>query len=289
MVTTVPAGNPDTGKWLAQRRTELGLSQAKVARETERLGARVSQSYLSQIESGDRAVETLGNDRVSALRTVLRIEPAEWTERTGREPTLDNLLVIDPEIHAAIERQTQENNEMLRRLLSLVGGIEKEIVSTLPRLEPTETEDPKSLGYQSGEKVRSIETRIIQPHASDPPASMEWRFPGERHGIVAHQPKLDTLFMPLFHAVYLTFNDAPVQRLGQVVLVEARGYRFLAYALDLKPRRVRVAKQLTELGQDTTLTVDHYFGYLRGIAMIDPTDFDAPSWVLTEGNNGASN
>lgn len=72
-------------RWLTDTREDLGLTQTEVDRRTRELGSkyRVSQSYLSQIESGTRPFTDLGPERMDALRRVYRISAEEWVRRTG--------------------------------------------------------------------------------------------------------------------------------------------------------------------------------------------------------------
>ncbi|WP_158680087.1 helix-turn-helix domain-containing protein [Deinococcus sp. NW-56] len=72
-------------RWLTDTREDLGLTQTEVDRRTRELGPkfRVSQSYLSQIESGTRPFTDLGPERMDALRRVYRISAEEWVRRTG--------------------------------------------------------------------------------------------------------------------------------------------------------------------------------------------------------------
>lgn len=72
-------------EWLTEVREDRSLTQTEVDRRTRRLGSkfRVSQSYLSQIESGTRPFTDLGPERMDALRRVYGIKADEWVRRTG--------------------------------------------------------------------------------------------------------------------------------------------------------------------------------------------------------------
>lgn len=59
------------------------MGQDEVDRRTRELGARVSQSYLSQIERGTRSLEDMGAARMEVLRRVYKIDPEDWVNHTG--------------------------------------------------------------------------------------------------------------------------------------------------------------------------------------------------------------
>lgn len=72
---------------LAKIRKDLGLRQTDVDHATNELGARISQAYLTQIESGKRALGALPAVKVDALRRVYGFSPEAWHELTGLSST----------------------------------------------------------------------------------------------------------------------------------------------------------------------------------------------------------
>ncbi|WP_407538921.1 S24 family peptidase [Deinococcus radiomollis] len=79
----MPISRPRLAEWLAETRQRLGLGQDEVDRRTRELGARVSQSYLSQIERGTKSLEDMGGSRMEALRQVYKLTPEQWAKETG--------------------------------------------------------------------------------------------------------------------------------------------------------------------------------------------------------------
>lgn len=72
-----------TGLNLERIRKNLGLTQAQVDLATRELGARVSQSYLSQLENGTKSLLELSPDKIEALRMIYRLTPEDWATATG--------------------------------------------------------------------------------------------------------------------------------------------------------------------------------------------------------------
>jgi repressor LexA len=70
-------------EWLTDQRVLAGLNQDQVDRKTRELGARVSQSYLSQLERGIKPLSALDGARMDALRRVYRLTTEEWVKATG--------------------------------------------------------------------------------------------------------------------------------------------------------------------------------------------------------------
>jgi repressor LexA len=79
----MPISRPRLAEWLAETRQRLGLGQDEVDKRTRDLGARVSQSYLSQIERGTKSLEDMGAARMEALRQVYKLTPERWAKETG--------------------------------------------------------------------------------------------------------------------------------------------------------------------------------------------------------------
>lgn len=70
-------------EWLVDLRDRQKLRQDEVDKKSRDLGARISQSYLSQLERGIKPLSSLGGERMDVLRRIYRVEPAEWARRTG--------------------------------------------------------------------------------------------------------------------------------------------------------------------------------------------------------------
>ena len=77
--------------WLRALRRALGLSQAEVEVRTAVLGeaCRVSQSYLSKLESGAKPLANLPPLKLDALRRLYRVSPDEWVAHTGLQLVLE--------------------------------------------------------------------------------------------------------------------------------------------------------------------------------------------------------
>lgn len=75
--------SPDA--WLRTTRVRLGLKQEDVETRTAALGDayRVTQSYLSKLERGLKALSDVAPAKLDALRRVYGLTPAEWTAHTG--------------------------------------------------------------------------------------------------------------------------------------------------------------------------------------------------------------
>jgi repressor LexA len=71
--------------WLRARRDELGLRQEQIERATAEGGeeARVTQSYLSKLERGQKPLSALTPSKMDALRRALGVSAGEWIARTG--------------------------------------------------------------------------------------------------------------------------------------------------------------------------------------------------------------
>lgn len=70
-------------EWLKDRRISAGLGQDDVDRLSTQRGARISQSYLSQIERGIKPLAAMGAERMNVLRQLYKVSPEEWATRTG--------------------------------------------------------------------------------------------------------------------------------------------------------------------------------------------------------------
>lgn len=82
----MPSAPPPIARWLREHRVGLGWQQADVSARTEEYGGpagRVTQSYLSRLESGLRPLAALTPTRQEALRRALQISASEWIARTG--------------------------------------------------------------------------------------------------------------------------------------------------------------------------------------------------------------
>lgn len=72
------------GRYLEERRLDLGVRWSEVARDMERLhGVSVSADYLSKIKRGAAPLAKMSVDAREALRQVLRIPTEEWANTTG--------------------------------------------------------------------------------------------------------------------------------------------------------------------------------------------------------------
>ncbi|GGK91602.1 hypothetical protein [Deinococcus radiotolerans] len=72
------------GKFLDERRQDLGLKWSEVARDMERLhGISVTADYLSKVKRGAAPLAKVSLDVREALRNVLRIPDAIWEQETG--------------------------------------------------------------------------------------------------------------------------------------------------------------------------------------------------------------
>lgn len=71
--------------WLRARRDELGLRQEQIERATAEHGeeARITQSYLSKLERGQKPLSALTPAKMDALRQALNVGAGEWIARTG--------------------------------------------------------------------------------------------------------------------------------------------------------------------------------------------------------------
>lgn len=110
-----PAADPhELARWLRDKRIALGLQQGDISHRTLEYGqtGRVTQPYLSRLESGTRPLSALTPARQDALRRALEISASEWLARTGlpllRTPVdssggselLDNLELVRVPVHA---------------------------------------------------------------------------------------------------------------------------------------------------------------------------------------------
>lgn len=75
----------DVSLWLRELRLRSGLRQDQVEAHTAARGEayRVSQSYLSKLERGAKAVGSLTPQKMNALRQLYRVSPQEWVAHTG--------------------------------------------------------------------------------------------------------------------------------------------------------------------------------------------------------------
>lgn len=101
----------ELAEWLRQKRLTLGLQQGDISRRTLEYGGdsgRVTQPYLSRLESGSRPIGALTAARQDALRRALNISASEWVARTGlpllhtspEEGPLERLELIRVPVHA---------------------------------------------------------------------------------------------------------------------------------------------------------------------------------------------
>lgn len=70
-------------EWLIDLRDRQQLRQDEVDKKSRDLGARISQSYLSQLERGIKPLASLGGERMDVLRRIYAVSPEEWAARTG--------------------------------------------------------------------------------------------------------------------------------------------------------------------------------------------------------------
>lgn len=72
------------GRFLEDRRLDLGLKWSEIARDMERLyGVSVTADYLSKIKRGVAPLSKMAVDSREALRKVLRISVDQWETTTG--------------------------------------------------------------------------------------------------------------------------------------------------------------------------------------------------------------
>lgn len=99
--------------WLEDKRANAGLKQVDIDIRTKAMGARVSQSYYSQLKNGTRKLSELSPERMEALRTVLQITPEEWVQQTGyKVVTTESNFQTEP-----IRRRTVEIPSGLQELI----------------------------------------------------------------------------------------------------------------------------------------------------------------------------
>lgn len=70
-------------EWLIDLRDRQQMRQDEVDKKSRDLGARISQSYLSQLERGIKPLASLGGERMDVLRRIYAVSPEEWVARTG--------------------------------------------------------------------------------------------------------------------------------------------------------------------------------------------------------------
>lgn len=73
----------DIREWLIDQREKQKLRQDEVDQRSRDMGARISQSYLSQLERGVKPLSSLGPDRMDVLRRIYGISLEEWVKQTG--------------------------------------------------------------------------------------------------------------------------------------------------------------------------------------------------------------
>ena len=107
----MPPAPESLSAWLRERRRLLELQQGDVSALTGELGGaagRVTQPYLSRLESGARPLEALTPARQDALRRALQISASEWIARTGLplltpapdDDILETLELVRVPVHA---------------------------------------------------------------------------------------------------------------------------------------------------------------------------------------------
>lgn len=79
---TDPPRPKNPGRAIAARRTYLGLSQFDLEDATN---GKLSQTYISKVETGKRSIQKMPIDRVRQFLDVLRWNPQDWEENTGVE------------------------------------------------------------------------------------------------------------------------------------------------------------------------------------------------------------
>lgn len=98
LAVTMPVRN-NIAEWLIDLRDRKKLRQDEVDRKTRDMGARISQSYLSQLERGIKPLSSLGGDRMDVLRRLYDVSPEEWARRTGMTittPTTTSPQTLSP-------------------------------------------------------------------------------------------------------------------------------------------------------------------------------------------------
>lgn len=105
-------------EWLKDTRLRRGLTQPQIELETAKLGARITQGHLSKVENGNRAISTLGPERMEALRVALGVSPEEWAEHTGLRivvpvATVPRLRPLPEELTQMIDEKGHLAEELL--------------------------------------------------------------------------------------------------------------------------------------------------------------------------------
>lgn len=105
-------------KWLKDRREDAGLKQSDVDRLTRDMGERyrISQSYLSQIESGTRPFTDLKPEKMDALRQIYKVSRPEWTQTTG-------VVLMTPQEAA----EAEASNAQIRPTYEIPDGLQEAI------------------------------------------------------------------------------------------------------------------------------------------------------------------
>jgi SOS-response transcriptional repressor LexA len=71
------------GKYVQERRMQLGLKRPEFIAEMERLGESITADHLAKLEGGHRYLQNAAVSTREAIRTILKIDPETWYKDTG--------------------------------------------------------------------------------------------------------------------------------------------------------------------------------------------------------------
>lgn len=71
------------GRYLQERRTQLGLTRPEFVAEMARLGEAITSDHLAKIENGQRQLQRVAVNTREVIRTLLGIDPETWHRDTG--------------------------------------------------------------------------------------------------------------------------------------------------------------------------------------------------------------